>query len=157
MKERVFFITCPFCGHSFHIKRDTMLIHGMNGTIEKRLKEGTYFTHQCQNCKKLFYMMHPFLYRDPDKKYILILSNQEHFDNLPRDEQVVVCDKVPDFLLAYSIFSQGANPTLVLRYKKMLEKKYGKKVKFDEYDKEKEILWFLIDQDSVAIKLKHGN
>ena len=149
----MFWISCPFCGHSFHIKRDTMLIHGMDEGIEKRLADGSYFTHECQHCKKLFYMMHPFLFRDPDRKYVLILSNQESFNNLPVDEQVVVCDRVPDFLLAYKIFSQGADARVVLRVKKQLEARYEGSVVFDSYDCVKNILWFEIDKQMVAVCL----
>ena len=69
--------TCPHCGHVFQIKRDTIVIAGMNPTIDKRLNQGTYFTHECQLCHHLYYIEQPFLYRDPDKKYILLLSNQK--------------------------------------------------------------------------------
>lgn len=152
MKERMFWMSCPHCGHSFQIKRDTMLLHGMNETIESRLMDGTYFTHQCQNCKKLFYMMHPFLYRDPDRKYVLILSSQETFNNLPDDEQVVVCKRVPDFLLAYKIFSQGADAHCVMVLKKRLEHKYDKDVVFESYDKIKDLYWFIVDGQLVAVQ-----
>lgn len=131
-----------------------MLIQGMDEVIEKRLEEGTYFTHQCQHCKKLFYMMHPFLFRDPDRKYVLILSNQESFNNLPENEQVVVCDKVPDFLFAYKIFSQEADVRVVLRVKKQLEARYeNSSITFDSFDREKNILWFNIDHQMVAVCL----
>ena len=157
MKERMFLITCPHCGHSFEIKRDTMLLHGMNATIEKRLDEGTYFTHQCQNCKRLFYMMHPFLYRDPDRKYVLILSNQEHFNNLPENEQVVVCNRVSDFLLAYKIYSQRANARIVIGLKKRLEQKYGCEIWFDSYDAGQDLYWFLVRQELVAVYGNNGS
>ena len=151
MKERMFLMECPHCGHSFQIKRDTMLLHGMNETIEQRLADGTYFTHQCQKCKKLFYMMHPFLYRNPSQKYVLILSNQEHFNNLPDDEQVVVCKRVCDFLVAYRVYSAGAVLPVVLRLKKRLEAKYQMEVVFDDYDASQDLYWFLVDGNLVAV------
>ena len=90
--------TCPHCGHVFQIKRDTVVIAGMNPTIDKRLNQGTYFTHECQLCHHLYYIEQPFLYRDPDKKYILLLSNQKEINNLPKDEEVIRCKNALQFL-----------------------------------------------------------
>ena len=154
MKERMITITCPHCGHVFQIKRDTLSIARMNSVIDDRLEDGTHFTHVCQHCFNPFYMMYPFLYRDPDKKYCLILSNQKEFSNLPKNEKIIVCKNVPQFLLAYKICSQQLNFNLVLQKKKSLEEKYKESVKFESYDDIHHCLWFIVKKERVALLLK---
>lgn len=51
MKERMIPVTCPHCGHVFEIKRDTVVIAQMDSVARSRLDDGSYFMHQCQNCK----------------------------------------------------------------------------------------------------------
>ncbi len=154
MKERMIPSTCPHCGHVFQIKRDTMVIARMNPIIDSRLEQGTYFTHQCQACHKLYYLEQPFLYHDPDRKYLLILSNQEKFNNLPEDEEVIRCRNVLQFLFCYRVKSQGLNIRLVLEKKVQLEKKEGHSVRFDRYDVDNQCLWFLSNEQWKAMPLK---
>ena len=135
MKERMIPSTCPHCGHVFQIKRDTVVIAGMNPTIDKRLNQGTYFTHECQLCHHLYYIEQPFLYRDPDKKYILLLSNQKEINNLPKDEEVIRCKNALQFLFCYKVKSQG------------------KPVRFDCWDEKHACLWFWVDHDCIATLL----
>ena len=130
MKERMIPITCPHCGHVFEIKRDTVVIAQMDSVARIRLNDGSYFMHQCQKCKSMFYLYYPFLYRDPN------------IDNLSEDERVVLCHSVSQFLLAFKIYDQCLNPKLVLVKKKQLEKKLGRSIKFDYYDKKNGCLWF---------------
>lgn len=153
MKERMIPSTCPHCGHVFQIKRDTMVIAGMNPIVDKRLDQGTYFTHQCQSCHRLYYLEQPFLYHDPDKRYILLLSNQEYIDNLPKDEEVIRCRNALQFLFCYKVKSQGLNLSLVLKKKKQLEKKEKGYVRFDSYDAQHQCLWFLVQSDWKAVSL----
>lgn len=122
MKERMIPITCPHCGHVFEIKRDTVVIAQMDSVARIRLNDGSYFMHQCQKCKSMFYLYYPFLYRDPKKKFNLILTQQKNIDNLSEDERVVLCHSVSQFLLAFKIYDQCLNPKLVLVKKKQLEK-----------------------------------
>ena len=152
MKERMIMIQCPHCGHSFQIKRDTLTIAGMNSVIDQRLENGSHFTHVCQKCHEPFYMMAPFMYRDPKKKYILILSGQSEFSNLPKDEKVIVCKSVPQFLLAYKICSQQLNFSLVLQKKKLMDQRYGN-TKFDGYDSINHCLWFSVQDEKKAVLL----
>ncbi len=114
MKERMIPITCPHCGHVFEIKRDTVVIAQMDSVARIRLNDGSYFMHQCQKCKSMFYLYYPFLYRDPKKKFNLILTQQKNIDNLSEDERVVLCHSVSQFLLAFKIYDQCLNPKLVL-------------------------------------------
>ena len=124
MKERMIPITCPHCGHVFEIKRDTVVIAQMDSVARKRLNDGSYFMHQCQKCKSMFYLYYPFLYRDPKKKFNLVLTEQKRIDNLSEDERVVLCHSVSQFLLAFKIYDQCLDPKLVLVKKKQLEKNW---------------------------------
>ena len=124
MKERMIPITCPHCGHVFEIKRDTVVIAQMDSVARIRLNDGSYFMHQCQKCKSMFYLYYPFLYRDPKKKFNLVLTQQKNIDNLCEDERVVLCHSVSQFLLAFKIYDQCLNPKLVLVKKKQLEKNW---------------------------------
>ena len=142
MKERMIPVTCPHCGHVFEIKRDTVVIAQMDTVAKKRLDDGSYFMHQCQNCKQMFYLYYPFLYRDPKKKFDLVLTQNKTIEQLPEDEQVVLCHSVTQFLLAFKIYDQCLNPVMVINKKKMLEKKLGHSIKFDYYDKKNHCLWF---------------
>lgn len=142
MKERMIPITCPHCGHVFEIKRGTVVIAQMDSVARKRLNDGSYFMHQCQKCKSMFYLYYPFLYRDPKKKFNLVLTQQKNIDNLSEDERVVLCHSVSQFLLAFKIYDQCLNPKLVLVKKKQLEKRLGRSIKFDYYDKKNGCLWF---------------
>ena len=142
MKERMIPITCPHCGHVFEIKRDTVVIAQMDSVARKRLNDGSYFMHQCQHCKSMFYLYYPFLYRDPKKKFNLVLTEQKSIGNLSEDEQVILCHSISQFLLAFKIYDQCLDPKLVLVKKKQLEKKLGHSIKCDYYDKKNHCLWF---------------
>lgn len=149
MKERMIPVTCPHCGHVFEIKRDTVVIAQMDSVVKKRLNDGSYFMHQCQHCKNMFYLYYPFLYRDPKKKFDLVLTQNKTIDQLPEDERVVLCHSVTQFLLAFKIYDQCLNPVLVINKKKMLEKKLGHSIRFDYYDQKNGCLWF----EDVAVSL----
>lgn len=155
MKERMIPSSCPYCGHTFEIKRDTFVIAGMNPQIDQRLEEGTYFTHQCSHCHKLYYLEQPFLYRDPKKKYILVLSQQKHIENLPPDEVVIHCQNALQFLFCFRVLSRNLNVRLVLQKKQQLEQYTHKKAIFDTYDDQSHCLWFIVDDRPMAIRLKN--
>ena len=61
---------------------------------------------------------------------------------MSEDERVVLCYSVSQFLLAFKIYDQCLNPKLVLVKKKQLEKRLGRSIKFDYYDKKNGCLWF---------------
>lgn len=150
MKERMIPVTCPHCGHVFEIKRDTVVISGMDKVAEKRFNDGSYFMHQCQNCKSMFYLYYPFLYRDPKRKINLVLTQKKDFDVVDESEKTILCHSVTDFLLAYKIYEYDLNPIFVLKKKKQLESKLGRSVKFDYYDSKNRCLWF----ENMAIELR---
>ena len=154
MKERMIQVTCPHCGHVFEIKRDTFVIARMNSVIDQRLEDGTYFTHVCQKCFNPFYLLHPFMYRDPIKKYIIILSNQKEFTNLPPNEKVIRTRNAKQFLLAYKVYSRQLNLKFVLAKLNQMKNKYQCNVEFMDYDDDKHCRWFKIRDEQVALILK---
>lgn len=150
MKERMIEMTCPHCGHVFHIKRDTFAIAGISDNVEKRLQEGTYFMHQCNHCHHLFPMVYPFLFRDPKRKYILILSDKQMIDNLPDDEMILRCHDPSQLIFSYRVLSQGLNLKWILGKKKIWEAKWGKDALFERYDASYHCLWIRVQQEYKA-------
>ncbi len=153
MKERMFLFTCPNCHSQFHMKRDTLGIAGISDLLEKRIEQGTYFTHICSHCHQPFYLEYPFIYRDPQKQFILVLSDQKMIDVKQGDEMIVRCKNVPQFLLAYRILHQQLNVELVLQKKHQLEQKLKSPCQFDRYDQDHQCLWFQCQKEWVAIKM----
>ncbi len=142
MKERMIPVTCPHCGHVFEIKRDTVLIADIDKVAEERLENGSYFMHQCQKCKNMFYLYYPFLYHDVKRKFNLVLTQKKRIENLNPDEKTILCHNVTDFILAYKIYRHYLNPNIVLKKKNQLEKKLQTHVKFTCYDEKNCCLWF---------------
>lgn len=153
MKERLIESVCPHCQHSFWIKRDTMAIAGIHPSVEELLDQGVYFSHQCSQCKTVYYMNVPFLFRDPDKKYIIVLSDKKEISNLPKDEEVIRVQTPKEFLFVYHIKKQGLNLAMVKQIKNALEQREGKEVLYDGYDEKDGCLWFLSDDQPKAIPL----
>lgn len=152
MKERRIEMTCPYCGHVFHIKVDTLAIAGISQNIEKRLKDGGHFIHQCQNCQKLFWMQYPFLFRDPKRKFILVLSNQESIDNLPEDEKIIRCRDSKQLTFCYQVLSRGLDLPTMIEYKNRWEAKWPS-ARFVDYDSNNHCLWIEVFNEMKAILL----
>lgn len=153
MKERMIEMTCPHCGHVFHIKRDTLAIARISENIEKRLQDGTYFYHQCNHCHHLFYMIYPFLFRDPQRKFILILSDKKEIDNLPDDELVVRCKDPEQLVFCYRVLHQQLNLKKMVHFKRQWEKKWTNKAQFDRYDPLHHCLWIKVKEEYKAMIL----
>ncbi|WP_273476960.1 CpXC domain-containing protein [Faecalicoccus acidiformans] len=140
MKERMIEITCPVCGHVFQIKRDTLAIAGISDGIEKRLKDGTYFQHICSKCHHLFTMIYPFVFRNPQKKTSLVLSQQSTIKGFDQEEKVVRCKDADSFLLAYKALSQNLNLSFLIRKQKQFRSIWPSVI-FDNYDLDHHCLW----------------
>jgi hypothetical protein len=125
----------------------------MNDACDTHLADGTYFMHQCSRCKNLFQMVYPFLYRDPKKRYSLILSSKKEIDNLPEDEQAVLCRDVHQFLFAYKVLSAGLRLKTMISLKKQWEKRF-KKAQFESYDPKSGVIWIQNEGNMIALKLK---
>ncbi len=139
MKKRMFEFHCPNCQHSFFMARDTYLIKDEKSLEYKRLKEQTYFRHQCQNCKVIFDLDYPLIYRDPKRKYSLILADQT-----PNgiEGNCIVTRTLRQFLDAFSILDLGLDLRSVLPILFSIRAQKGEQAKLIDYDPVKGLLWF---------------
>lgn len=153
MKERMIFVSCPYCGNEFQIKRDTVIVTGMSSTIVKRLLDRTHFSHLCSKCHRLFDLTYPFTVRNPDKKYNLILSDEKDRGYFNEDEKVIVVKSAPQFYLAFNLLENNLNFKIVLQIKKKLEEKLNDNVWFESYDQKNHCLWFEHNGQLKAIPL----
>lgn len=145
-------ITCPVCGHVFQIKRDTLAIAGISDTIEKRLKDGTYFQHICSKCHHLFTMIYPFVFRDAQKKTSLVLSQQPTIKGFDQEEKVIRCKDADSFLLAYQALAQDLSLSLLIRKQKQWQKIWPN-ASFESYDQEHHCLWLRVQGEWKAARL----
>ncbi len=74
-KLRTIKLTCPDCGEEF----DFDLYESVNVTLDPELKEkvldGSIFAPVCPKCGHFEVLIHPFLYHDMDKKYMIQLNS----------------------------------------------------------------------------------
>ncbi|UNT95686.1 CpXC domain-containing protein [Allobaculum mucilyticum] len=154
MKKRMFEFVCPFCHSSFFLARDTYLIRDPKSTEYKRLKDGHYFTHQCQKCMHLFELEYPLVWRDPQHGFSLILSSR------PADSfegRVILTRRSSQFLEAFSILDLGLDLQEGLKIKRQFEAKTGKPCRMIDYDAKKQIIWVLQDGELAGIRYLSGN
>ena len=149
MKKRLFSFTCPHCGRSFYLSRDTYLIRDEKSTEYQRLKDGTYFMHQCQGCQQLFPLEYSLVWRDPRSSLSLICTdrNPEGFEG-----NVVITRSSRQFLEAFSILDLQLPLKETLALKRRLEKEYGTRLRIVDYDAQKSILWLDKDGDLIGIR-----
>ena len=93
MKERMFDMECPECGHSFQIRRDTLLSAG--SSRDEMIRSGAWFRHRCSRCQCVFSMVHPFLYRNHVRGYIAVLSPEGEMPDIT-EEKTVALARDPD-------------------------------------------------------------
>ena len=153
MKTRMIEAVCPHCGHRFFLKRDTCVLAGTHPEIERGLQDETWFVWRCSMCRQKFELVHPFYYRDARAKINVILTEQEEIPGLPENERVVVTRSPAAFCLAWKIETGRLNPALVLQVKKQLEARLGHPVRFEEYEREKRLLWFQDEDGPHAVSL----
>lgn len=153
MKERMIEASCPFCGHTFYIKRDTLVISSMNPVIVSRLKDRTYFSHLCSKCHHLFYLTYPFMLKNTEKKYCLIVSDRENFEDLVDQGRVVVVKSVNAFYQAFAILEANLSFPVVLKKQKQLEARVQQSVLFESYDSKNQCLWFEVGSQLLAVLL----
>lgn len=155
MKKRMIPIVCPHCGHTFQINRDTLALVNIDDVAYHRLLNRTYFSHQCSMCHFVFPMVYPFMARDANKKFSVILSDQKDFGYFDEEETVVVVKNVNSFYFVFSVFEKELNLNLVVSKKKQLEEKLQQEVYFDTYDKKNHCLWFQCGLEYKAVVLNN--
>lgn len=146
MKRRLFEFTCPFCSKSYFLARDTYLIRDANSLEYERLKDGSYFRHQCQTCKNVFDLEYPLIYRDP-RQNLSIIRTQGEVNGL--SGKAVLTRNTRQFLEAFSILDLQLDLKEVLKIKRAYEKESGKSTRVVDYDAKKGILW--LDQSGSLI------
>ena len=153
MKERMFESTCPHCGHTFWIKRDTVCVAGIHPSLEDRLDENIFFMHHCSQCHNNYSFYHPFLYRNPDENYVIILSMQQNFDNLDPQDELYLCSSISEFEMIYRIKRQHCQVEPIKKWKQRLEELWGSEVVFDQWDENNQCLWFWVNGTMKGIAL----
>lgn len=154
MKQRMIYSSCPHCGHDFQILRDTYEIANMNPIAEKRLQDESYFLHQCNKCLNLYYLQFPFIYRNPKKKYVILLSQQDTLPAFPKDERVIRLKHAKQFSFVYKVLKYELDIKEVFSIYQRVKSKFGLKTKFDSYQEGK--LWFSIQGEYVAVPYDKG-
>ncbi len=153
MNQRMIDSTCPCCQHTFWIKRDTVCVAGIHPTLEQLLDQNIYFRHKCSQCQTIYEFGHPFLFRDPDRKYVIILSEKKEFDNLEKDDELILCDNVKDFEFCFRVKRQGCSIEFVRSIQKQFQEKEKNEVFFDQWDPDNQCLWFLVDGQPKGVRL----
>lgn len=148
VKKQLFSLSCPYCHHSFQIMKDTLVIEGMEGKAKERIRDDTYFVHQCSKCHRIYHMVYPFIYRKP-KQFVLVLGNEK---GSGFDERVYCCQDVHQFTTLFRILEDGADWKEVFYLEMILKQKYNGSVEFESYDQEGKIYYFLVDSQIKAIR-----
>lgn len=149
MKKRLFEFTCPHCGHSFFLPRDTYLIRDETSPEYRRLKDGTYFMRQCQNCMRLFELDYPLIWRDPRQGLSLICTDgpADGFEG-----KVVLTRSSRQFLEAFSILDLQLPLRETLSFKRALEREKGAALRVVDYDQSNDILWLDLQGKPLGIE-----
>lgn len=147
MRKRLFEQTCPWCHASFMIARDTFLIADFGGIDRKRLLDGTYFTHQCSRCGRLFSLMYPVEYRDTEHGFTVILTEEPMCAG---KGTTVICRTSAQFVYAVQILSNGLDLAYMIALRKKLEQT-ARQVRFLDYDPDTNTVWFEKDGKPAGI------
>lgn len=148
MKKQIFSLSCPYCQHSFQIMKDTLVIEGMEGKVKERIRNDTYFVHQCSKCHRIYHMVYPFVYRKP-KEFVLVLGNEKQ---VGVEEHVYFCRDVRQFTMLFRILEDKADWKDVFYLERILKQKYNESVEFESYDREEKIYYFLVDSQIKAVR-----
>ena len=151
MKKRMFQMRCPFCGHSFQIMRDTLVIEGMDSHASRRLRNRTYFAHQCSQCRRMYDLVYPLILRCVDR-FAIVLNVQCS----PNDfgEPVYECSSPRQFYELYGVLSDGADWRIVLWLENRLKQNYNCDVIYESFDMENSIYYFYVNDRIMAVKYK---
>jgi len=151
VNKRLFSMTCPYCDHPFEILKETVLIAGMDPGQEERIQNGTYFSHVCSRCGRLYALAYPFYYRKPGS-YAITLAWDKPEKESP--ERVYSCATGEQFTKLFRILESQADWRVVFRLERLLKQKYNKSVVFESFDSNKSMYYFFVDSDLKAIHCK---
>lgn len=149
MKERLFEMECPGCGHSFQIKRDTWLTAGSGR--KEMIRSGAWFRHRCSRCSLVFSMVHPFLYRNHAKGYIAVLTPTGSLPEITEEKTVVMARDPDAFCELVRILDNGLQPARIQGIRDALRDKTGRQsLRYETAGQG--ILWFFDANGSLAVK-----
>lgn len=151
MNKRLFSMTCPYCDHPFEILKETVLIAGMDPGQEERIQNGTYFSHVCSRCGRLYALAYPFYYRKPGSYAITLVWDKPEKES---PERVYSCATGEQFTKLFRILESQADWRVVFRLERLLKQKYNKSVVFESFDSNKSMYYFFVDSDLKAIHCK---
>lgn len=144
MRERLFELECPWCGHSFFLKRDTWLNADHN--TEGLICSGAYFRHRCSKCGQVFSFFHPFLYHDPEKKFTVVLTEKEK-----AEPGMYVSHSPEDFCEMVRILSRDEVPERIIKLRDKVRTRTGRpSLRYETT--ESGCFWFVDEQGSLAVK-----
>lgn len=145
---------CPYCKHTFQIKRDTYLVEGMDKKAEKSMDEQTWFFHQCSKCHKLFEIQQPLMYKMPAKNTLIVLSGQKDLSFLKGEGKIIQTLSPFQFYTARFAVKNSLDLKKLVPLVKKLQEKYHCYIKLLEYDPNRSILYFLHENEMAGICLK---
>jgi hypothetical protein len=108
---------CPYCGRDFTITVYDSVNAQSDPDLRERSLSGDLFRHSCPHCKTDFMIQNPLVYSDPEKKFLIWLSNEEATDALaslakPLDQQGYTlrrCGTIQEFTEKIQIFEDGVS------------------------------------------------
>ena len=112
---------CPYCGKEFEVS----IYDSVNTRIDvdevDKCKSGDIFKKLCPHCHTDFMLMNPFVYTDPDNKFVLYLSDDEIPESIheiaePLDKagyKLRRCRTITEFTEKIQIFEDGIDDILV--------------------------------------------
>lgn len=145
----MFEMECPGCGHSFQIKRDTLVTAGSGR--DEMIASGAWFRHRCSRCGTVFSMVHPFLYRNHAKGYIAMLSPTGSLPKITEEKQVVWARDPDAFSELVRIMENGQDPERIGQIRQVVRDKTGRSsLRFET--SAGGVLWFFDADGSLAVK-----
>ncbi|MDD6257923.1 MAG: CpXC domain-containing protein [Erysipelotrichaceae bacterium] len=113
--------TCPYCGKQFPITiYDTVNVRE-DPDLRERCLSGDIFRHSCPHCHKDFMVQNPMLYEDPDKHFVLYVSQNDPGNTFKEAGEALKkkgyrlrrVSTIKEFTEKISVFEDGMNDIAV--------------------------------------------
>ena len=112
---------CPYCGRDFSVTVYDSVNAQNDPELRERAMSGDLFRHSCPHCKTDFMIQNPLVYSDPERKFVIWLSNEEISEDLSRlakplaDQGYTLrrCATLQEFTEKIQIFEDGVNDIVV--------------------------------------------
>ncbi|MBR3349472.1 MAG: CpXC domain-containing protein [Solobacterium sp.] len=112
---------CPYCGREFSVTVYDSVSAQNDPELRERAMSGDLFRHSCPHCKTDFMIQNPLVYSDPERKFVIWLSNEEISEDLSRlakplaDQGYTLrrCATLQEFTEKIQIFEDGISDIVV--------------------------------------------